>query len=226
MSSSGHLVIARRLIPGVTNPGVLLEVILHAGTLLAILFYFRKRIFNLNPRYLLIIAWATIPAAFLGYFFQDTFESLFESTTVVGVSLLLTGLMNYFVDAASKVKNKLNFKNSIFIGLFQALAIIPGISRSGSTILAGVRQGVERKKAAEFSFLLSVPSVIGANMLQIMKYKGSLNEDLSTYFAGFLAAVVFGYLAIGVVYKFLLARKFKIFSFYCFLLGLAVLAFL
>jgi undecaprenyl-diphosphatase len=108
----------------------------------------------------------------------------------------------------------------------QALAIIPGISRSGSTIFAGTSLGIKRKEAAQFSFLLSVPAIVGANAVQFYKYGLSGTESIILYIAGFIAAFISGVIAINFVLKFLLGGKFKLFAYYCVVLGILVLTLL
>ena len=223
VSSSGHLVLGRYLLTSYKEPGVVFEAFLHAGTLFAILYYFRKEIFKLSKKYVFYIILATLPAALFGYLFSPFFEGLFESPRLVGFALLATGFLNLMTDLKVDTKRKLNYKNSIMIGFFQALAIIPGISRSGSTIFAGTRAGIKRENAAKFSFLLSVPAVLGANVLQFAKYGVSLEANAANYLVGFIFAFVAGYFAINTVIKVLKEKKFKYFAYYCFLVGITTL---
>lgn len=233
VSSSGHLVLVQSLIPNFSQPGILFDVMLHFGTLVAILFYFRKKIRQyLNLKYLYILAVGTVPAVIVGLLFKDQIEILFRSTRLVGFALLLTGIMNLLTDkqkAESRNlpagKAGLKARSSLLIGIAQAVAIIPGISRSGSTIFAGVTQGLKRKEAAEFSFLLSIPAVLGANVLEIYNHGFENIQNPASYFAGFVAAAIFGYLAIKLVYQLLAGKKFKYFAYYCFVVGILVLVF-
>lgn len=224
VSSSGHLVIAQSLIPNFTQPGVMFDTLLHAGTLLSVLIYFRDKILKLNAKYILLIAVGTIPAATAGFFFQNMIELLFTSIKVVGIALIFTGIMNYMTDKTTGFSEKLSYGSSFVIGMMQALAIIPGISRSGSTIFAGTKLGIKKAKAAEFSFLLSIPAILGANLLQLFDYLGEAGGGFqSVYFFGFAAAFLSGYAAINLVFKFLKEGKFKVFSYYAIVLGLVVL---
>jgi len=229
ISSSGHLVLAQKLIPGFNLPNVFFDVIVHMGTLFAVLYYFRKKILEIlfkKWKYLLYIIIATIPAGLMGYFFQNMFESFFDNVKLVGIALLLTGFMNLMVDKFSKSKKSLNFKNTFLVGFAQSIAITPGISRSGITIFAGVFQGIKREKAAEFSFILSVPAVLGANLLQIVNNTHGLSDGNSLYYlAGFLTAFIFGLFSIKLVFLFLKDMKFKIFAYYCFIVGTLALIF-
>ena len=222
ISSSGHLVIAQSLIPGFSQPGVLFDVTLHFGTLFAILFFFRKKILKISWKYLFYIYVATIPAVFVGLFLQSYVTKLFSSVFTVGFALVVTAFLNYLTSKNKEQEKKLDIKRSLFIGLMQAFAIIPGVSRSGSTIFAGVKSGLSKKDTAEFSFLMSVPAVLGANLLEIYTNLGT-KIDLLNYIIGFLAAFVSGIFAIKVVLNFLERDKFKIFFIYCLILGIIIL---
>lgn len=219
VSSSGHLVLAQQLLPNFSQPSVLFDVVLHIGTLFAVLIYFRKRIVKLTSKYLLLIIVGTIPAALVGIFFGSSIKPLFENVRVVGFTLFLTGVFNLFVDKAKIKGKKMRNKDAFSTGLFQALAIVPGISRSGSTIFAGSQIGIARKKVAEFSFLLSVPAVAGATFLELFENGGLIKGDFIFFLAGFISAFIAGYLAIKVVFKLLLEKRFKVFAYYCFVVG-------
>jgi undecaprenyl-diphosphatase len=222
VSSSGHLVLAQSLIPNFSQPGVLFDATLHFGTVFAILFLLRKKIFHLSFKYVLYIIVATIPAVFVGFLLKDLIDVLFSSVEVVGIALIITGLLNYLSYKHIEENKDLNYKKSIFVGLMQAFAIIPGISRSGSTIFAGIKSGLSSQDAAEFSFLISVPAIIGANILEVFSNWGE-SINYTTYIIGFFAAFISGVFAIKLVIKFLKEKKFKIFAFYCLTLGLITL---
>ncbi|OGM31504.1 hypothetical protein A2630_03720 [Candidatus Woesebacteria bacterium RIFCSPHIGHO2_01_FULL_44_10] len=223
VSSSGHLVLAQNLLPGFDQPGVLFDVILHAGTLLAIVIYFWKTLLGLSKNYLVLLAVGSIPAAVVGYLFSNFVEGLFGSVKVVGVALLVTAAMNFITDMVKEREGKkVKVWDALVVGFAQAIAIIPGLSRSGSTIFAATSRGIERQKAAEFSFLLSVPAVLGANLLQFSKYGGD-SFGWSLYAVGFLAALVFGLLSIKLTLSFLQAKNFKIFGAYCLMVGLVAI---
>ncbi|MBU0998385.1 undecaprenyl-diphosphate phosphatase [Patescibacteria group bacterium] len=224
ISSSGHLVLVQSLIPSFRQPGVLFDVCLHFGTLFAVLFFFRKKLFKLSFKYILYIVVATIPAVIVGYILKDSISSLFSSVGIVGVALVITGLLNFLTSKQKEEEKSLDYKKSLFIGLMQAFAIVPGISRSGSTIFAGTKSGLSSKDAAEFSFLMSVPAIIGANILEVYSNWGE-SINYITYFIGFLAAFISGVLAIKIVLKFLEDKKFKVFAFYCLVLGIITLLF-
>lgn len=233
VSSSGHLVIVQSLIPGFSQPGVLFDVVLHVGTLLAILIYYRKVIQKISLGYLVLLAIGTIPAVIVGALFLTVIENLFTNVKIVGVALLVTALANYLTDTfktGRKIEllreSKLVVRESLLVGLAQAFAIIPGISRSGATIFTGTYRGFGKRQAAEFSFLLSVPAVFGASLLQIVKHGFDGRVDSSVYAVGFLAALISGYLAISLVLKLLIKKGFRIFAYYAAILGLLVIIFL
>jgi undecaprenyl-diphosphatase len=232
VSSSGHLVIAQYLMPNFSQPGILFDTILHFGTLFSVLVYFKKKLFKLSYQYLKALFIGSIPAVIVGIILNDLIALAFTSIKLVGLALVFTAVMNYFVDLGDSRKARkhglnqaLSLLSAIWVGIAQALAVIPGISRSGATIFAGVKSGMSKKRAAEFSFLLSVPAVLGANFLQLTKY-GLSNEILSfNYFVGFLAAFVSGYFGINVVFSFLKKAKFKVFSYYLLVLSILILLF-
>ena len=226
VSSSGHLVLAQSLIPNFSQPGVLFDVVLHLATLIAVFYFFRKTIFGLSRRYLMLLIIGTIPAALVGFFFQSQLEKMFGAPKTLGLEFLITGFLNVMVDRVKTVKKAINPLNAFTIGIGQAIAIIPGISRSGATIFAGVKLGVDREKAAEFSFLLSIPAILGANILQLFTHGLGGIQNPSFYIIGFIFALISGYLSIGVVYKFLLGNKFKFFGYWCFLIGAIAILFL
>ena len=226
ISSSGHLVLAQKFISGYTTPGVLFEVILHAGTLVAVAFYFRKKLFSLKFEYLLLLLLGTLPAVIAGLLFSDFFEGLFKSYRFLGIGFIISGILNLLTDRLPAKRKGLNKMDSLIIGVWQVVAIVPSISRSGSTIFGGVMRGVDRKEAAEFSFLLSIPAIIGANIVEVAKYAGGSEvSDISVYFVGFLAAMFTGYFSIKAVYFFLLSKNFKVFAYYCLVLGVVTLIF-
>lgn len=223
VSSSAHLALIQSLLPSFSQPGILFDVVLHFGTLLAIVFYFRKDIFKIRFSYVKYILIATIPAVLFGFFLSDYMEALFKNLKLIGLALILSSIFNFWTDKSDKAFSFLNNKNSFFIGLFQALAIVPGVSRSGSTIFAGVISGIKRKEVAKFSFLLSIPAILGANFLQILKYGLDLKVNFGVYFLGFLVSFMSGFLAIHLALKFLLSHNFRFFAYYCLLLAFVCL---
>ncbi|MDO8452473.1 MAG: undecaprenyl-diphosphate phosphatase [bacterium] len=228
VSSSAHLVLAQSFIPGFSQPGVLFDVVLHGGTLLAVLWYFRKRLLSLDRKMLALLVLGTIPAGIAGIVLKDFLENLFTGTKTLGYELIITGFLCWGIDkwkTNSDGKSKqVNWFDSLLIGIFQAIAIIPGISRSGATIFGGIIRGIDKKEAAVFSFLLSIPAIGGAIVLEGFSEAKNVQIDLIPQYAiGFLVALVVGYLSIGILLRFIVENKFKYFAYYCWLLGTFVL---
>jgi len=223
VSSSGHLVLVQQLVPSFNQPGVLYDVVLHMGTLLAVVIVYWKKIIKIDLKFVKLLIIGTLPAVFVGLIFQDIVESAFSSLVVVGLALLVTGILNIKVDRFTPNKKTITPRNSLLVGLAQGVAIIPGISRSGSTIFAGVKAGITREKAVEFSFILSIPAVMGAGVLQIIKHGFVSVINLPFYFSGFVSAMLFGILAIKLVLKLLKSNKFSFFGYYCITVGIITL---
>jgi undecaprenyl-diphosphatase len=248
VSSSGHLVLGGSLLK-VKFADISFEVFLHFGTFLSVVIVFRhtiwsmikvvflktKSIFvsNASPsdsedwRLFWLIVVGSIPAGIAGVLFKDYLEKIFSSVVLVSLMLLFTGTVLFLTKFFKSAKERMNFGDAFLVGLAQAIAILPGISRSGLTISTGIFTGVKRSKAAEFSFLLSLPAVLGASLLELqdlLKHV-NINQDLKIYIIGTVTAFVVGYLAI----KFLLAvikkGKFQYFGYYCFAVGLLFLIF-
>lgn len=225
VSSSGHLVILQSLIPSFDQPGVLFDVILHLGTTVAVVYFFRKTIINAFKDNFWFFVVGTVPAGLVGFFFRSQLESMFANVKLVGLTLIITAILNYVTDKTASGKNKFTGKNALLIGTAQALAIVPGISRSGATIFAGVKSGIDKKKAAEFSFILSIPAILGASVLQLFYHGVNGITDPLNYFFGFIAAFISGFFAIGFVLKTLHQKRFKYFGYYCLIVGVLVLLF-
>lgn len=228
ISSSAHLVIIQELLPNFSQPGILFDVFLHGGTLLAVIFYYRQKLWELvtfkNPHLMWMLAIGTIPAGLAGYFLNDLFESMFSSLFWVGITLMISGVMNWFVDTRKEKALRAQRPggiSSLVIGIFQAIAIVPGISRSSATIFSGTMLGIDKKQAADFSFLLSIPAILGAVVLQLTKH-GTAVSDPAPYVVGFILSGVVGYFSIGWLLSLLAQNKYKIFAFYCLVLGLTV----
>jgi undecaprenyl-diphosphatase len=235
VSSSAHLM----WVPAQLRwplPSLAFDLVLHMGTLLALLIYFRTELWTLfltligqNKKQTLESKWlwplivATIPAVVLGLLFKDAFEAMFSDIKSVGVQLIMTATLLVIAELIAKYykKNKpINLTNSIFIGLMQALAIIPGISRSGSTVAGGLMAGVDKKSAARFSFILAIPAIGGATLLKFKEILHmSANGDLLAIVLGFLFSFTFGLLAIHYFIKLVQKWPLWIYSIYCFVLG-------
>lgn len=237
ISSSGHLVIAEHLLGDIETQGILFEVLLHLGSLTAVFFYFRKELLSIahsffplrgrmetgkkeKRKIVLAVVIGTIPTVAIALAFRDVFEKSFESLQTVSVMLLVTGLLLYLSDMAKGAKRvDVGIVDAVIIGSIQGMAIIPGISRSGSTIATGIFRGVKGESAATFSFLLSIPAILGAAILESRGISGISAQDIPAYAAGVASAAISGFFGIKVLMKVVAGRNLKIFAFYCWTIG-------
>jgi undecaprenyl-diphosphatase len=251
VSSSGHLVFLQNLL-GFREPEILFDVALHLGTLLAVFIFFRadlmlividikgylsdiisgketvssikKRIHALFAFWVII---GTIPTGIIGFLFKDTLESLFGKVELVGLMIIITGIItgiSRLIPQSYMKKNRLGFLSSILVGIAQGIAIIPGISRSGSTIVCGLLCGMERELAARFSFLLSIPAIMGALVLQLSTHELSAIE-ITPMITGFIVAAISGLFALKVLMKMVKRGNLAWFAPYCWIVGLSVILF-
>ena len=237
VSSSGHLVIAQHLIKDFRQPGVLFDVMLHFGTLGAVIVYFWRDINGIlksviNNRgekrnlFWLIIA-GTIPTGIIAILFKDTFESLFKSATAASSMLLVTGVLLFISDRVKNPFRKdMNLWDAILIGIVQGIAIIPGISRSGSTISTGIFRKIDGETAGRFSFLLSMPAILGAVVLEAKNFSEVDRAEILPYIIGTMVAALFGFLTIGFLMRIIRRRNLSYFAYYCWAVGLLSLLFL
>jgi len=225
ISSSGHLVLVQQILK--MQVPLLFDVMLHFGTLIAVIVFFWEdilKILNFKSegksliKYIIV---GTIPIILIGLIFHDMIEAFFSNLFVVGISLIITGIILYLTKK-SEGRNQLKLFDSILIGIAQAFAIIPGISRSGATISTGLFRGIDKEKVFKFSFLLSIPAIIGANLLELIMNPITETSTLPL-FVGVVTAAIMGYLALKILYKMLKKGKFYYFYFYCIILGLLVL---
>jgi len=250
VSSSAHLVIVPALVPGFQPPGVAFDVLLHLGTLLSVVFFLRREIGELlaslmpgkgpaanapgtdsgekaaNRRMVLWIMIATFLTGVIGILFKDRIERLFESVETAACMLFITGILLFLSDRVKtneRRKEDMNLTDGIVLGLVQAVALIPGISRSGSTITFGIFRGLERKTAARFSFLLSIPAIGGAVILKSADLMRLPAGDLPVLGAGFLAAAVTGFLSLKLLFAMINKTGLAPFAWYCWFVGSATL---
>ncbi len=232
ISSSGHLVIFQHFMN--IEEGLTLNVFLHFGTLLAVVVVFWDDIIGMitlkkdyrKLTYYVILG--SVPAGVIGILFEDTFERLFSTITVVGIALLVTGTLLWLSD---RIENKersiqdMDWNDSIVVGFAQAFAIIPGISRSGSTIVGGLFKGLNRQLAAKFSFLLSIPVIGGATLLKTKDLVTMGMGDITFFelLVGTLSATLAGYFSIKLLLKLINKEKLSVFAYYCWILGLAII---
>lgn len=237
VSSSGHLVIAQELL-GVREQGVVFEVAVHVATLVSILAVYRTRVGELAVgalrreeaalRYVGLLVVATLPAAVVGLLFEDTVEALFENPVAPGLALLVTGLILWSSRGAlPRAKGVVpTWRAALLIGVAQAFALVPGISRSGSTVVAALWLGVAPREAAAFSFLMAVPAIAGAAVLQLGEFGEAGGPGAAALALGSVAAAVVGVLAIRTFVAMLARESFHFFAPYCWAAGAAFLTYL
>lgn len=241
VSSSGHIVIAQEIL-GLhyeEDQNLLFAIILHFATALSTIVVFRKDIldiikgllkfkWNEEFRFSLKIVLSMIPAVIVGLFLKDTLEELFSNLRLVGFMLLITATLLFIADKAKNTGKDISFKDSIIIGLAQSVAaLLPGISRSGTTISTSIILGDDKAKAARFSFLMVLPLIIGAALKEYLDAtKAGSNEidfDILPLAFGFLAAFISGLFACKWMIEFVKKAKLKYFSIYCSIVGIFVI---
>ena len=247
ISSSAHLVLVPHLlgwkIPA--QAGFIFDVLVQDATLLAVFIYYWKDIRDIlkavisglrqgkpfgsaEARLGWLIVLATLPAGVIGFLLKNTVEEAFQSPNATALFLLVTAGLLLVAERIGKQRSKieiLTWKDALIIGFFQAVAIFPGISRSGATITGGMARDLERPAAARFSFLMSIPIMLAAGLLagmDLLKLP-DIGSLLPTFIPGFIASAITGYLAIRWLLKFLINHPLTIFSVYCAALGLLVL---
>lgn len=239
VSSSGHLELGKALLGDTSLPqeSMLFTIILHFATALSTLVIYRKEVANIIAglcqfknndqfQFSVKIVLSMIPAAAVGVFFNDEIEQLFNRQIVlVGLMLWVTGLLLFIADRAKNTAKDVSIKHSIVIGIAQAIAILPGISRSGATISTSVLLGIDRTKAASFSFLMVVPLILGKIAKDFMDGALSLSDDqLGVLAAGFAAAFITGLIACKWMISLVRNAQLSYFSYYCFVVGALAIA--
>jgi undecaprenyl-diphosphatase len=241
ISSSAHLTLVPWLL-GWEDPGLAFDVALHFGTLLAVLWYFRMewltliraafgivttgRIETPEKRRVVYLIIATIPGAIGGYLLQSRAESAFRSPQIIAIALIVLGAVLWIVDKLvdqRRILGEMRWVDSALIGLSQVIALIPGVSRSGATITSARGLRFDRESAAEFSFLMSMPIIAAAVILEgpkALHQSGLTNELMS----GVVASAISGWLAISILMRYVSRHSYGIFAAYRIILGLAVLA--
>ena len=235
VSSSGHLELGKALLGDSSMPeeSLLFTVVLHFATALSTLVVFRKDVWeilsglfrfsnNEESRFTLKIILSMVPAVLVGLFFEAQLEAFFGGNIAfVGAMLMLTALLLFLADRAKNTHKPVSFPNSILIGIAQAVAMLPGISRSGATIATSVLLGVDKRKAARFSFLMVVPLILGKIAKDILSGDLSLQiSNLGSMAAGFVAAFVAGLLACTWMIRLVRNSKLSFFAVYCLVVGL------
>lgn len=246
ISSSGHLVLVPYFLRWET-PSASFIIILHFGTLIAAVIFFRKELIRIgiaflqpnnkeyasNKKLLLLIIIATIPGALVGFLFEKQVKNLFSNPAATSLFLFLTAILLYGGNQVNKkylrknntINNleQIDYRQAITIGLAQMVSIAPGVSRSGATISAGLFLGLNKEAATRFSFLISIPIILGANINEIIHYfrltQGKGTEPINLLVIGFVSSLTSGYLAIKYFLKYLKKGELKIFSLYCALIA-------
>lgn len=235
VSSSGHLVIGSKIL-NFHEPGIAFEVFLHCGTLLAVIFVFRGDLLHMlrslftspamrraDPQLNRFFHWnfyvilATLPAVVVGLLLKDSIERLFDNILITFGMLAVTGILMLLTRYIPEKGVPVNWSRSIIIGIAQALAIVPGLSRSGSTIFTGMAMGVNRETAARFSFIMSIPAILGAVVLKLNDLIATPPsvEMIASIAVGTLASVVSGYYAIVLLMTLVRRGRLQWFGYYC-----------
>lgn len=224
VSSSGHLVIMQKVM-GVTEQGIVVSIVLHLGTSLALVIFFFKEILNLlwNKRLLAYIIIVTLVTATIGILRKDFFEKLFNSPPLVAVALIFTGMILILTRRFMEAKrNVLNVKDAFLLGLTQGLAIIPGISRSGITISTLLFRGIDRETCFRFAFLASIPAVFGAAILEAKDISLAC-MDFKPLIIGFVFSLLAGILSLKILKIILKNAKLYYFGYYCIIIAVITL---
>lgn len=242
ISSSGHISLTQFLL-GMREVGVkpeediTFELVLHLGTFLSVVIYFRKKLWDLTlslfqkhrteeRKMILLLFIATIPATAAYFSFKDFFENAYNNPVMVSCFLLVTGVVLLAPKVYRAPEGEFGLRQALWMGIAQAFAILPGISRSGSTITAGLMSGSKPGAAAEFSFLMFLPAIGGGTLLKAKKVmEVAQGESGMAYGAGFLAAFLSGLVAVYLVLSMIRKGKLQYFAYYCFAVGIAGIAY-
>ena len=232
VSSSGHLVLVQSIL-GVVQPGNEFEILVHIGTLMSVLIVFKNDILALlidmrsknTQKYILYIIIGTAPSVFIGLGYKSFIESLFNNLKTVGSALIFTGLVLFSSQFSVKKDLKPSIYTALLIGCAQAIAIIPGISRSGMTISMALFLGFLPKEAARFSFLLAIPVISGAGILTMIDLNENDYEFMVTGMIGMLSSFLVGFFALKWLIGWLKKGKIYYFGVYCVLIGILTLFF-
>ena len=229
VSSTGHLVILQYFIKDFRQSGISFDVFVHLATLMAVIVYFYKDILEMlrfkNKKWIYLVIIGTIPAGIVGVLFKDAIEHAFSNVLLVCITLVVTGVILFISDKITdlkKNKEDITLMDALIIGAFQAVAILPGISRSGSTIAAGIFRGVNRDASTKFSFILSIPAILGAVVLSLKDFQKVSSADYIPYLAGFFAAFIVGLLSLKLLTLIIRSKNLKFFSYYCWTLAVIV----
>ena len=230
ISSSGHLVLFQKLL-GIESTNLILEIILHFGTLFSIIIFFwndileiiTKSIFHKDRSsqlFIIKVLVATIPASIIGILFKNNLVEIFDSLIFVSIAFMVTGIILFLTRFSRNKIKEISFNVAIIIGLAQILALFPGISRSGITIATALLIGIRNEDAARFSFFMAIPILMGAGFLQINELMSLSNYSFFQMLLGFFSSLIFGLIAIKILFRIVYNNYFWIFSFYCWFISL------
>ena len=234
VSSTGHMIITEKLL-NITEDDFskVFTIAIQLGAILAVVVFYWKKFFNFkNWQFYAKIAVGVVPALILGFLFSKKIDALLESSTTVAVSLLVGGIVLLFVDKAFKnptidKEEDVSFFKAIMIGIWQCIAMIPGVSRSAASIIGGMQQKLTRSAAAEFSFFLAVPTMLAATGYKLLKYYkdygGFSTNEIKQLAIGNLVAFIVALLAIKFFIGFLKKHGFKVWGYYRIIVGIALL---
>jgi len=240
VSSSGHLELAKVMLgdDSLAEQSMLMTVSLHAATALSTMFVFWSDIKSIflgvfskegreQRNYVIKIVLSMLPAVCIGLFFEEFIESLFSrNILLVGFMLIITGIVLFIADKTKRTERKVNFKDALIIGIAQAIAILPGISRSGATISTSVLLGIDREASARFSFLMVIPLIFGKMAKDILdgSYTAAESNGIPLLL-GFIAAFITGIVACKLMISIVKKSKLEYFSYYCFVVASLAIAF-
>jgi len=230
VSSSGHLVVLQGCFGW--KPPLIFDVALHVGTLFVVLVAFWEDVLKIlkalvrldfraeEGKLALFILVGSVPTAVMGFLFHDVFESLFYNVLAVGIALLINGFFLY-VSERRRDSKELDFLDSLLIGTAQGIAIVPGVSRSGFTIATGLMMGVKKEAAFKYSFLLSMPAVVGAAIFESRDLViGGL--DMMGLLLGVVTSMVVGYVSLKLLFRMVMRERFHLFAYYCWIAGATI----
>jgi len=238
ISSSGHLVFFQKIFG--LKPPVLFDIFVHVGTLFSIIFFFKKELMEIvkglfkkekkSGRIFWLVLVGTMPAVVVGLFLEKNINQIFDSLKLVGVSFLITGglLLSTFwlKQKTNKDFKRMKWFDTLVVGLFQAVAILPGISRSGATLVGGLSRKIKRETNFQLSFFLAIPAILGALILQTPQLVNYQSELLNQSLLGMVLAGFVGFVSLKILKKVLLNSQLWFFSFYCFFLAILIFTFL
>jgi undecaprenyl-diphosphatase len=231
VSSSGHLVIAQQFLG--LNPPLIFDLLLHIGTLVVVIMAFRKDILNIlktlakrdysstEGKLAFFIVVGSVPIAIVGVLFRENIEQLFSNILAVGIALLINGGVLFFSEKR-KGNKKMGTLDSILIGIAQAAALIPGLSRSGLTVSTGLLNKIDKQTAFRYSFLLSIPAILGATLFEF-KDIATINIELTSIVLETVLSMIVGSVSLKMLHRIVMSERFHLFAYYCTIVGGAII---